>query len=106
MADPREVRLPKWAQEELRSLRNKLDREAQHNAALRADVGETNVHVKNYISDDQPLPKDARVEFKLGDRYDRYIAVHVTGNRLWLYGGRLLVIHPHVSNAFSVQVED
>ncbi|WP_333731740.1 DUF7239 family protein [Streptomyces sp. IBSBF 3010] len=104
MADPREARLPKWAQEELKALRVKLDREMRHNAALRADVGETNTCVENYTSNDQPLPKDARVKYKMGERYDEYIAVHIEDNRLWIHGGRFLVIHPHVSNAFYVTV--
>ncbi|MFC9620240.1 hypothetical protein ACFTXM_09650 [Streptomyces sp. NPDC056930] len=104
MSDSREARLPKWAQEELLRLRRKLEVEQKRNAELRGEVGETNTHVQNYISDDQPLPNDARVKFQLGGRYDQHVTVHVEAGRLWLNGGRFLVIHPHVSNAFRVAI--
>ncbi|MCF3174765.1 hypothetical protein IPZ61_15715 [Streptomyces sioyaensis] len=104
MADPRELRLPKWAQEELRHLRHSLAVLQKRTDELRGEVGETNVHVQNYTSADQPLPKDARVKYQLGGRFDEYVAVHVEDNRLWLHGGRFLVIRPHVSNAFYVTV--
>ncbi|AUG87312.1 hypothetical protein HOS59_gp48 [Streptomyces phage Rowa] len=106
MVDPREERLPKWAQEQLRGLRTQLERERKLNADLRGEVGETNVYVQNYTSEDQPLPKDARIKYQTGPRFDEYVAVHTEGNRLWLHGGRFLIIHPHVSNAFYVTVGD
>jgi hypothetical protein len=106
MADPREERLPKWAQEELARLRRQVLRERALNDDLRGKVGETNTHVQNYGSDDQPLPKDARVQFRMGERYDQYVTVNVEGDALWLHGGRFLTIHPHVSNAFRVTVGD
>jgi hypothetical protein len=102
--DPREARLPKWAQEELRSLRSQLGTSKRLNEELRGDVGETDVHVQNYSSHDQPLPKGARVQFRLGQRFDQYVSVHSEGGHLWLHGGRFLTIHPHVSNAFHVSV--
>jgi hypothetical protein len=106
MADPREERLPKWAREEINGLRTQLRRERERNAELRGEVGETNTHVLNYGSDDQPLIKDARVQHRLGPRFDQYVTVHVEGGSLWLHGGRFLTIHPHVSNAFRVTVGD
>lgn len=106
MPDPREERLPKWAQPELRSLRRKLEVAEQEAEALRGNVGETDVHVQNYTSHDQPLPKGAQIKFRLGDRYDEYVTVRIEGDRLSLNGGRFLTIHPHVSNAFSVSVGD
>ncbi|MFF1812411.1 hypothetical protein ACFVXW_25420 [Streptomyces sp. NPDC058251] len=106
MADPREGRLPKWAQEELASLRREVLRERALNDDLRGQVGETNTHVQNYSSPDQPLPNDARVKYRLGDRFDQYITVNVEGDALSLHGGRFLTIHPHVSNAFRVTVGD
>jgi hypothetical protein len=106
MADPREARLPKWAQEELAGLRRQVTRERKLNAELRGEVGETNTHVQNYGSDDQPVTNNARVQFRLGERYDQYVTVHVEGDSLWLHGGRFLTIHPHVSNAFRVSVGD
>jgi hypothetical protein len=107
MADPREARLPKWAQAELSSLRRKLEVEEKRNAELRGQVGETNIHVQNYGSDDQPIPKGAAVKFQTDDkRWDSHITVRVEGRSLWLHGGRGLVIHPHVSNAFRVVIGD
>lgn len=104
--DPREARLPKWAQEELRALRRKLEVAEQEAEQLRGNVGETNVHVQNYTSHDQPLPKGARVRFRVGERFDQYVTVSIEGERVWLHGGRFLTIHPHVSNAFAVSVGD
>lgn len=102
--DEREHKLPKWAQAELHTLRTQLERERERNADLRGEVGPTNTYVKNYTSEDRPLPNDARICHRLGERFDQYIDVHVEGKRLWLHGGRFLVIHPHVSNAFYVTV--
>ncbi|MFI2188017.1 hypothetical protein [Streptomyces sioyaensis] len=107
MADARESRLPKWAQEELGRLRRSLEAERARNAELRADVGETNIHVQNYSSDDQPIVKGASIHFGLDDkRWDSHITVRVDGRDLWVHGGRTLVIHPHVSNAFRVRLGD
>lgn len=106
MADPREARLPKWAQEQARSYRTQIARLEALNADLRGEVGETSVHVQNYSGPDQPLRSDARVKFRTGDRFDQYVTVHVEGGALWLHGGRFLTIHPHVSNAFSVSIGD
>jgi hypothetical protein len=104
MSDPREERLPKWAQEQFKTLRMRLAVEQRLNEELRGNVGETNTKVQNYTGHDQPLIQDARVQFKLGDRYDQYVTVHIENDRLWLHGGRFLTIHPHVSNAFTVSV--
>ncbi|WP_328546766.1 hypothetical protein [Streptomyces platensis] len=103
MADARESRLPKWAQEELRRLRQSLAVERKRAAELRGEVGETNVHVQNYGSDDQPLPSGASVKFHLDPEvWNQYITVRVESGQLWLHGGGSLVIHPHVSNALWV----
>jgi hypothetical protein len=104
MADPREERLPKWAQEQARSYRMQVERLERLNAELRGEVGETGIHVQNYSGPDQPIRGDARVKFQLGGRFDQYVTVGTEGKALWLHGGRFLVIHPHVSNAFSVSM--
>jgi hypothetical protein len=107
MADPRESRLPKWAQEQLSDARRKIRELERMNADLRSDVGDTNTHVLNYGSDDQPLPNNARVQFAFpGKGWDQHIQVYVEGGRLRIQGGRTLVIHPAVSNAFWVALGD
>ncbi|MFJ9318831.1 DUF7239 family protein [Streptomyces globisporus] len=105
MSDPREDRLPKWVQEELRRLRGQLAVERQRNEELRGEVGETDVKVQHYGDDDMPLRQGSRVKFQLDvTRWDRYIAVGIENGSLWLHGGGGLTIHPHVSNAFRVTV--
>lgn len=105
--DPREEKLPKWAQETLSTLRRELERSAIRNAELRGEVGETNTVVTNYGEFDQPLRNNARVQFNFpGERWDNYIQAYVEGNRLRIQGGRYVVIHPNVSNAFWIELGD
>jgi hypothetical protein len=104
VSDPREERLPKWAQEELQSLRRKVLDAQLLNEELRGEVGQTNTFVLNYgDGTNQPLPNNARVEFRWpSKRWDEHIQVYIEGDRLHIQGGRFLVIHPQVSNAFDI----
>lgn len=107
MTDQREARLPKWAQEELTSLRRQLKTARTRIDELRWAVGETNTSVLNYGNDDQPLANNAHVQFDFpGKRWDNHIQVYIEGGRLRIQGGRTLVIYPSVSNAFWVELED
>ncbi|MEU9560328.1 DUF7239 family protein [Streptomyces fumanus] len=107
MADPREARLPKWAQEELSRLRRSLVQAEARNAELRGKVGKTNTHVQNFGQDDQPLPNGSTVRFQLrSDHWDQYVSARVERGRLSLLGGRSLLVLPHVSNALYLSLRD
>lgn len=79
MAEHDESKLPAWAQRELDTLRNEIERQANANAVLRRDVGETDVFVTGW-PDNQPLPRHSHIRFQVGaDRFE-YIEVRSDGD--------------------------
>jgi hypothetical protein len=104
--DPREERLPKWAQFELMTLRATVRRLKARNAELRGEIGETNTHVLNFgDAADQPLQRDARVQFSLGEaRWDEHVQAYIANDRLQLQGGRPMIIIPNVSNSITIML--
>jgi hypothetical protein len=99
--------LPKWAQDEIRSLRATVRRLEARNAELRGEIGETNTHVLNFGADDQPLQRDARVQFSLGEaRWDEHVQAYIANDRLQLQGGRPMIIIPNVSNSITIMLRE
>lgn len=109
MTDPREARLPKWAQEEMRTLRRDLDIERRVNADLRGEIPETNTWVLDYGRASQPLPNNARVSFHLrhdDGRIRRSIQAYVEYGHLRIQGDDTLSIHPGASNSFTINFRE
>jgi hypothetical protein len=107
--DPREPRLPKWAQAELATLRRELDVERQRNEELRGAIPETDTFVRDYGREDRPLPKGSRVAFHLKPdtgHIRRSVIVHVEGDRLEVQGDYGLVVYPRASNSVRLMFEE
>jgi len=99
--DPREAKLPRWAQELLES-----ERRARHNAERllsehTAEVPESNVW-RTVFMEPVYLPADSRVHFAVDNDHDNVIEVaHVPGG-IQLRGRRSLALLPEVSNTVTV----
>jgi hypothetical protein len=107
--DPRESKLPKWAQSELSTLRRELSIERQRNAELRGDVPNANTFVLDYGHESTPLPRDARVQFDLrkdDGRVRQSIQCYVESGMLRIQGDYSLILHPRASNSFFVELEN
>lgn len=107
-ADPREARLPKWAQGELAALRDRLRRvredfEEYADQAMPEDV----VAVTNPFDEHPRLAArpGERVRFLLDglDGY-RYVDVDVRGRELAVFASDGLRIAPHVTNHLTLSL--
>lgn len=112
MADPREARLPKWAQDELRTLRRELGSARRKVEELKGNVPDTDTYLLDYGSlDDFPLPKGARVAFHLTPPgYERKVRQAVqcyiaSDGALHIQGDSSLIIYPRASNSFNIELE-
>lgn len=109
MIDPREARLPKWAQEEFASLRRHVTALDAMVSEAHYDVGSTNVHTRQYPHADRPLPRHAHVVFTFESDQTRGQDVSVyfdERGRLTVQGDRSLAVHPEASNAFRIEIRD
>lgn len=114
--DPREARLPKWAQGELATLRRKLSEAEGHIRDMTGDIAETDTYVDSMRSGenrDYPLPPGSRVAYRLVDnaRHGAYVRTWIHrdpwgGVRLHIQGDRSLLIRPSASNTFYVSPDD
>lgn len=114
--DPREARLPKWAQSELSTLRRKVRDAERHIRDLQGDVTATDTHVdgmRGPENRDIPLPPGSRVAYRLtGDPgHGAFVRAWLqadawTGVALHIQGDRTLVILPSASNTFRVAMRD
>lgn len=107
--DPREPKLPKWVQEEIRVLRMRLREADRHIEELRANNPDSNVQVMDYQRGNWNLPNGAVVEFTVRETphgRQNVIRVNVASDgRLYLNGDYSLNIHPQASNCFYVALE-
>ncbi|MET8684810.1 hypothetical protein ABZV77_11390 [Streptomyces sp. NPDC004732] len=106
-ADPREPKLPKWAQEELRLLRMRLREADKVIAEMHGQNPSTDIFVRDYVNGDWDLPKHSRVLFMLEPknpkRFSRKeIEVSVRDGELYVYGTSTLRITPNVSNVVKI----
>jgi hypothetical protein len=109
MSDPREAKLPKWAQESLAGLRRDLVREQARVATLKRDVGETDVFIRDYIGKDLPLPQGSVIAFDMTPpdwRAKQMVQVYVSDRgTLHVQGDYSLSIDPRASNAFDIGIK-
>jgi hypothetical protein len=109
--DPREARLPKWAQEELRNLRRELGSTQRKLEEARGNVPDTDTYLLDYGSlNDFPLPKGARVAFHMTPpghtrKVRQAVQVYVSDGALHVQGDTSLIIYPRASNTFNIELE-
>lgn len=114
-ADPREERLPKWAQSELERLRMQL-REAERTIRdLRGDIpdSDTFASVSGVLSEDVPLPRGARVSFRIKGDNQHWDTIYAyltrsrwDGPRLYVAGTQPIRVHPQSGNSIAVELAD
>jgi hypothetical protein len=103
--DPREDRLPKWAQDHIASLRHSI---LAMQRALEQDVTNTNTFLKaSYPIEDEALPNEARIVFKTASekRFGRFFEVHIEGEVLKIYCESAPSIKPTSSNCLELKME-
>ena len=93
--DPREAKLPKWAQEELRILRMRLDEARKREENAQEGYPGTGIFLVKHPNR-VPLPKHAHIQFSLKKGA---IAVSIDPHGRGLY----LVTHGTLSEHLSVQ---
>lgn len=112
--DPREARLPKWAQAELSTLRRRLRDAERHIRDLTGDIDATDTYVDSMRCGedrDYPLPPGSKVAYRLHDRaHSGYVRVYLyhdrwAGTQLHIQGDRSLIIKPSASNTFYVEMQ-
>lgn len=108
MPDPREAKLPKWVQEELRVLRRKLSDEQAAREELRGNIPDANVFVRDYLRNDRPLPVDARVAFHLtpdDGRVRNSVSVHIENGKLRIQGDCMILVRPTSGNSLTIEMD-
>lgn len=107
MAKNDATKLPKWAQEELVSLRRQVadDRHYWKNKALEAaSVATSNTQlVTHYGEEPRALPNNTAVRFVLGDASEReWVEVVIRDGKLHVMGGDCLQVLPVASNVVQI----
>jgi hypothetical protein len=104
--DPREERLPKWAQDHINSFRSAI---RQMQKALEQDVADSNTFLQcSYPIQDEALGNSPRIIFNTGDPRgltDKF-NVHIEGDTLKIYAATTVLIKPTSSNLIEVRMED
>lgn len=104
--DPREDRLPKWAQDHLNSLRASI-RTMQR--ALEQDVSNSNTFLQGpHEVENEALGNSPRIIFKVprGQAWGDEFNVHVEGDTLKVYAATTVVMKPTSSNCIEIRMED
>jgi hypothetical protein len=108
--DPRESKLPKWAQSELSSFRMVVRSLEAALAEAKGNITDSGVHVVDYIRGNTPLPEDARVAWDLPLAEEpaprRSIQCYREAGWLWMQGSHGLQIQPQASNLTKIRLED
>lgn len=105
MTDPREAKLPKWAQAELRSLRHRLDEARDAIAEVEMDR-EIVVVTEPYGLAPKPVAKENEAVRFFLEGYDswKWLDVSVRDGRAHLMGSSGLTLRPNASNTLDVEV--
>lgn len=99
--DPREDRLPKWAQDQLKGMRASM-RSMQR--ALEQDVSDANTFLQcQYPIKDEALGKDVRIVFRTAERGWRTdFTVHIEGDILHVGASTGIAFKPTSSNRAEI----
>lgn len=103
--DPREDRLPKWAQDHINSLRGTI-RTLQ--SELVQDVSNSNTFRKaQYPLEDEALGKDARIKFVTTSKssWNNTFEIHIEGDVLKIYCSSAPSMKPTSSNCIEMRME-
>lgn len=109
--DPREPRLPKWAQEDLQVLRREVLTLQDVIRDMRAEIPETDTFISDYVRGDTPLPPGARIDFVVGNHpratsTSQRIQVYIgQEGGLEIQGGSAVRIEPRASNSLRIFLE-
>lgn len=104
--DPREERLPKWAQDHMNSLRASI-RTMQK--ALEQDVSNSNTFLQGpHEVENEALGNSPRIIFKVptGKSWGDEFNVHIDGDTLKVYAATTVVMKPTSSNCIEMRMED
>jgi hypothetical protein len=107
--DPREAKLPKWAQELIADMRRDLISSQKFAASLRTNHAGSNTQVQNYSHGDWGVPNNSRIAFHLlpdTGRVRRSVKVYIEDGKLMIQGDYSLNIHPESSNTFRVEFRE
>ncbi|WP_424216368.1 DUF7239 family protein (plasmid) [Streptomyces sp. BI20] len=109
-ADPRELKLPKWAQEQFRVYRMEAARREGVIEDLRMNFPNdgAEVLITDYLNGDIPLRGGTRITFRLkgphGHRRSNVRAYVNDNGALDINGDSGLIIRPGASNCFTVRM--
>lgn len=104
--DPREERLPKWAQDHMNSLRGSI-RSMQK--ALEQDINDSNTFLQcQHPIENEALGKSPRIIFKVptGKAWGDEFNVHIEGDTLKIYAATTVIMKPTSSNCIEIRMED
>jgi hypothetical protein len=108
--DPREEKLPKWAQRKMRLLRQRLTETQDHLAIelVGVDADEPHIAVGDYGGEIKRYPHRTRVKYQIGthDKHFESIDVTIREGALYLMGGSAISIHPEASNTVRIKLRD
>jgi hypothetical protein len=108
--DPRELKLPVWAQEKLAAFRREVSLGQAQVRMLRQEWPDgTNTVAEDSVLGQRHLGMNARVKFHLGPRERDWIEVQRRLDDgvpyLHVYGDHQLIVVPHVTNVLGVRYE-
>ncbi|MFI0967122.1 hypothetical protein ACH4S8_37910 [Streptomyces sp. NPDC021080] len=105
--EPREDKLPEWAQRKLGLLRQLLADERKASAALRGDIEHTDTLIRHHeIRPDHLLPAGSEITFVPDLSFPhRAIDCKLRDGWLEIYGERAIVVRPRQNNGLSVGLE-
>lgn len=107
--DPRELKLPKWARDELRQLRSAVDSLRQ---AVEVDEADSNTFVLHGMPvlgkeiPDIPLGKSPRISFRVGKTRREGMTICIQDRRIRVESNGVLLIRPSASNSCWISTED
>jgi hypothetical protein len=103
--DPRETKLPVWAQEKLTAERRTVEQLREELALLRGDLPESNVRVmgKPGICNSVALPPNSSVKFD--NKWGGIVVYHDQKGRIQIQGDNTLIVRLGAGNSLSVELE-
>jgi hypothetical protein len=104
--DPREGRLPAWAQRKLDSARHlvRVAQEQAEAARLATKPDETDTIVDRYADIPIGLPKGCRVRYRTGPHdLSDYFEIRADGNGVEVHAGGPMIVIPQVTNVLRLE---
>ena len=98
-------RFPKWLQEYVKSLENKISKYEKQVDEMTGNAP-TNTKVLSYVGDsrkDMPLENNATIRFSLPDL--KWVDVGIYEDEVRIYASTRLKVYPQAANTISLKVE-